>query len=228
VLDDPYHERDGAYLRRAEELARRHGALFLLDEIFTGFRFRSGSAQRHYELRPDLTCLGKALANGWPLAALVGRGDVLPRTIERLQYLATYRGEAHSFAAASEVLRLHLQEDVPARVWAAGDAIREGVDEACRRLGLPARLVGPPYRMYLAFEDGGPEQRMHWRTLLQQELARNGVISHKGYVIPSVSHEGAVVARCVDAFAAALGVVAEARARGTALPFPDVAEERAS
>jgi glutamate-1-semialdehyde 2,1-aminomutase len=228
VLDDPYHERDGPYLHRAQELARRHGALFLLDEIFTGFRFRGGSAQRHYELRPELTCLGKALANGAPLAALVGRGDVLPRTIERLQYLATYRGEAHSFAAANETLRLHLEQDVPARVWAAGDAIREGVDEACRRLGLPAQLNGPPYRMYFVFRDGEPEQRMHWRTLLQQELARHGVVSHKGYVIPSVCHDDAVVVRCVDAFAAALAVVAEARARGSALPFleiPDVPEE---
>jgi len=230
-LDDPYHERDGPYLHRAEELARRHGALFIMDEIFTGFRFRQGSAQRHYGLTPDLTCLGKALANGMPLSALAGRNGVLGRSVERILYLATYRGEAHSFAAALEALRIYREEDVAERLWAAGDSLRSGVEALCRENGLPARLAGPPYRMYFAFGDGSAEERVQWRTLLQQELARHGVISHKGYVIPSVRHDGRAIARCLDAFAAALAAVARARAEGSALPYldiPDVLEELGS
>jgi hypothetical protein len=85
--------------------------------------------------------------------------------------------------------------------------------------------------MYFAFEDGTPEQRGAWRTLLQQELARHGVISHKGYVIPSVCHGGAAAERCVQAYAAAVGTIAEARRLGSAISFldiPDVAEEAGS
>ena len=230
-LDDPFHEKDGPYLRGAEELARRQGAVFILDEIFTGFRFREGSAQRHYGLTPDLTCLGKALANGMPLSALAGRNGVLGRAVDRILYLATYRGEAHSFAAAREALRIYREEDVPARLWAAGESLRAGVEALCRQHGLPARLAGPPYRMYLAFTEGAAEERVHWRTLLQQELARHGVISHKGYVIPSAAHDGRAVSRALDAFAAALCTIARARAEGSALPYldiPDVAEEPGS
>lgn len=226
--EDPYHAQDGPYLRRAEALARQHGALFILDEIFTGFRFRDGSAQRHYGLTPDLTCLGKALANGMPLSALAGRDGVLGRNADRILYLATYRGEAHSFAAAREALRIYRDEDVPGRVWAAGDAIRRRVDALCGEIGVPGRLVGPPYRMYFAFGEGSPEHRVLWRTLLQQELARHGVISHKGYVIPSVRHDEPAISRCAGAFAAALEAIARARAAGSALPYldvPDVAEE---
>jgi glutamate-1-semialdehyde aminotransferase len=230
-VDDPHHEKDGPYLKGAEALARRHGGLFMLDEIFTGFRFRGGSAQRHYGLSPDLTCLGKALANGMPLSALAGRNGVLRAHAGRILYMATYRGEAHSYAAALEALRIYQGEDVTGEVWAAGEAIRRGVDDACRSLGLSARLVGPPYRMYFAFLRASPEQRVLWRTLLQQELAKNGVISHKGYVIPSRRHDGEAVERTVAAFAAALRVIrdaADARAALDLLDIPDVFDEASS
>jgi glutamate-1-semialdehyde aminotransferase len=230
-VDDPHHHKDGPYLKRAEALARAHGALFLLDEIFTGFRFRGGSAQKHYGLSPDLTCLGKALANGMPLSALAGRNGVLRQHVGRILFVATYRGEAHSYAAALEALRIYRDEDVVAEVWAAGEAIRRGVDDACRRLGIRARLVGPPYRMYLAFLEANLEQRLAWRTLLQQELAGNGVISHKGYVIPSRRHGRAAVERSVSAFAAALEVIRsafDAPAALDRLEIPDVLEEGSS
>lgn len=225
---DPGHERDRAYLEGAQALARRYGALFVVDEIFTGFRFRRRFAQTYFGLRPDLTCLGKALANGLALSALVGRGDVLRRCLGRIFYTPSNKGEAYAFAGALAALTVHRDTDVPSEVWAAGEALRAGVDALCAERGLPARLLGPPYRMYMGLFEGDLEHRVHARTLLQQELARHGVISHRGYAIVSRRHDRAAIERCLSAYAAALDAVRSAMPRGGALhrlDIPDVPEE---
>jgi glutamate-1-semialdehyde aminotransferase/predicted aldo/keto reductase-like oxidoreductase len=217
---------DGPFLERAQALARQAGALFILDEIMTGFRFRQGSAQAAFGLVPDLTCLGKALANGMPLSALVGRGDLLRKHIGQIMYAPTMKGEVYSFAAALEALRVYRQEDVPGAVWSVGERIRARVNEICAGLGLDATLVGPPYRMNLLFHalavDG--EADVLCRTLLQQELARHGVLSHRGYVIPSRAHDEAAVDRCVSGFAAALATVHAALASGRWMRHLDIPE----
>jgi glutamate-1-semialdehyde 2,1-aminomutase/spore coat polysaccharide biosynthesis protein SpsF len=225
---DPDHEGNRTYLLGAEALARRYGALFVLDEIFTGFRFRQRFAQTYFGVRPDLTCLGKALANGLALSALVGRGGVLRRCIGRIHYSPSNKGEAYAFAGALAALSVHRGTDVPSEVWAAGNALRTGVHALCAERGLPARLVGAPYRMYMSHFAGSLEQRVHARTILQQELARHGVVSHRGYVIVSRRHDRAAVERCLSAYAAALDAIRDAVEGGGALrmlDIPDVPEE---
>ena len=69
--------RSPASCSRCEELARRHGALFIFDEVVTGFRVALGGAQEHFGVTPDLACFGKAMANGFPFSAVVGRRDVM-------------------------------------------------------------------------------------------------------------------------------------------------------
>ncbi len=220
-LDDPNHERDGPYLRSAAELARRAGALFILDEIMTGFRFRGGSAQAAYGLRPDMTCLGKALANGMPLSALVARGDLLARHSGRIFYAPTMKGEVYSFAAALAALRIYREQDVPTAVWRTGEEIRREVDRRCRDLDLDAALIGAPYRMFLRFGGMAEEADVLARTLLQQELTRHAVISYRGFVILSRAHDGRAVDRCVSAFEAALRRVDEALHRRTVIQVLD-------
>lgn len=222
---------DGPYLAAAEALARKLGAVFILDEIMTGFRFRQGSAQAAFGLAPDLTCLGKAIANGMPLAALVARRGLLGRNIARIVYAPTMKGEVYSLAAAREALRIYREEDVAGDVWRIGERIRQDVNALCRTLDLDATLTGPPYRMNLLFHglpvDG--EDDVRGRTLLQQELARHGVLSHRGYVIPSRSHDDEAIGRCTAAFSTALATVRDAlasRAWTRFLEVPDLGAEQ--
>ena len=63
------------YLSTVQDLARTHGALFILDETVTGFRIAPGGCQQHYQLEPDLSIFGKALGAGLPVAAFVGRSE---------------------------------------------------------------------------------------------------------------------------------------------------------
>lgn len=228
-LTDPGHAKDAGYLRAAETLARQHGALLVFDEIFTGFRFRDRFAQTHFGVRPDLTCLAKALSNGMALSALAGRGGVLRRSAGRIVYAPTNKGEALAFASARAALRIHLEADVPSEVWAAGELLRSGVNALSADRELPCRLSGPPYRMYMQIP-GDVEQRVHARTLLQQELARHGVVSHRGYAILSRRHDGPAIERCLAAYAKAFDAVRDAYDGGALrrLDIPDVWEEAAS
>ncbi|MBM3765238.1 MAG: aminotransferase class III-fold pyridoxal phosphate-dependent enzyme [Acidobacteria bacterium] len=221
---DPQHWKDGPFLERARQLASKHGALLIFDEIMTGFRFRSGSAAAAFGVAPDMTCLGKALANGMPLSAVVSREGLLQKYSNRIYYAATMKGETHAFAAAKAALEVYAAEPVPREVWAIGECIRSGVREACRTLSLHAGLIGPPYRMYLKFFDleAESDEDIVLHTLVQQELARNGVISVKGYVIVSRAHDYQAAERVIAAYTKALGVVARAKASGAAEGFLEI------
>lgn len=221
---DPQHWADGPYLQRARQLADQYGAMLIFDEIMTGFRFRNGSATAAYGVTPDMACLGKALANGMPLSALVSREGLLKHFTSRIVYAATMKGETHSFAAAKAALEIYANEPVPLEVWASGEYIRSGIREACRAHGLNAGLIGPPYRMYFKFFDleAESEHDVLLHTLLQQELARNGLISVKGYVIVSRAHSGPALDRIIEAYTAAIGTVAQAHAAGNAVKFLDI------
>src|SRR6266481_1603435 len=104
------------FLEGLQELIRENGAVFILDEMITGFRWHLGGAQTYYHLRPDLSTFGKAIANGFSVAALVGRRDLmelggLHHDKERVFLLSTTHGaETHGLAAAIETMRVYRSE----------------------------------------------------------------------------------------------------------------------
>ena len=87
-----------------QELRTPHGALLVFDEIITGFRLANGGAQEMFGVVPDLACFGKAIANGMPLSAIVGKREYM-RDLPNIAYGMTFRGETLSLAAARAVLR---------------------------------------------------------------------------------------------------------------------------
>jgi glutamate-1-semialdehyde aminotransferase len=221
-VDDPHHLSDASYLKKAEGLARACGALFILDEIMTGFRFLKGSAQAAYGLTPDLTCLGKAIANGMPLSALTARNGLLRQCIAQIYYAPTMKGDVYSYAAAKEALQIYASEDIATKVWETGDRIRKEVNQLCTERGLNAALIGSPYRMYFHFPGLSGERNVFSRTLLQQELTRNGVISYKGFIILSHAHDETAVDKCVEGFRAALDSVSNAMSTGAFVEYLDI------
>ena len=84
-----------SYLKDLKKLAHEHGALLIFDEIVTGFRWGLGGAQAKYNVTPDLSAFGKAMGNGMPISAVVGRSDVM-RLMEDIFYSGTFGGEALS------------------------------------------------------------------------------------------------------------------------------------
>ena len=221
--DGPVREVDPAFLAAAAAMARREGALVIFDEILTGFRHRRGSVQRATGITADLTCVGKGLSNGLPLAAVVGRRDVFASAIGRIHYEPTFKGETYALAAAREALRIYGEQDVPGQVEAHGRRLRESVDAACHAAGVPARMIGPPYRMMMVFDGVDPRRRLLMRTLLQQELLRRRVLTNQNLFLPSAAHDEEALTLTLRAFQESLRVVAEAAARdrfASALEIP--------
>jgi glutamate-1-semialdehyde aminotransferase/predicted aldo/keto reductase-like oxidoreductase len=209
-LNGPVRDADPSFLRRVAEVTRQEGALLILDEIITGFRYPGGSVQKATGVVPDLTCLGKALSAGMPLSALVGRRHLFHAGAERIYFGPTFKGEVYSFAAAREALALYGEQDVPAHVWGFGERLRRGINERCRAAGVAAAVVGPPFRMVVSFEERDPTRVGLMRTLLQQGLLKAGVLTYRGFMLPSLAHDELALEQTLRAYEFALGLLGRA------------------
>jgi glutamate-1-semialdehyde 2,1-aminomutase len=205
----PIQDADPLFLQEMAALARQEGALVIFDEILTGFRYRGGSVQHATGIVPDLTCLGKALSGGMPLSALIGRREIFNASIGKIFFEPTFKGEAYSFAAAREALSIYQEEDIPARIWGFGNRLREVINQACKKLCIPAEVIGPPFRMLLAFTEVDARRRTLMRTLVQQELLKGGVLTTQNLLLPSAAHDDDALEVTRRAFEHALGVLAE-------------------
>ena len=184
---------DPAFLRRLSAAAREAGALLIYDEIMTGYRYPGGSVQKAFGEQPDLTCLGKALASGMPLAALVGRTRRFHDLVARTHYCPTFKAEVYSLAAAKAAIGIYRREPVAERIAAIGGRMKAEIDRACADAGLDADCRGPAFRFQLTFHDVDPYVRRLKRTLYFQRLLEARVITVTGVMLPSVAHTPAIV-----------------------------------
>jgi glutamate-1-semialdehyde 2,1-aminomutase len=214
-IEGPIPDADPGFLRAVSKQTRRAGALLVFDEIFTGFRYPGGSVQNAVGLRPDLTCLGKALGAGMPLAALIGRRDVFESGMHRIAYDATFKGEPHSFAAALRALSIYDEADIPGRVAAFGRRLIDGIEERIVRHGIPARVVGTPIRLTLSYPDR--RDAVFLRTFVQQQLLLHGVLTFRGVMMPSAAHNDADLAWTLSAYDATFTALRNALQRNAVL-----------
>ena len=205
---------DAEFLREISAATKRAGALFILDEIVTGYRYPGHSVQKAKDVVPDLTCLGKAIASGLPLSAVVGRADVFKSALPRTFFAATFHSEAYSFAAARAAIGVYRSEPVAKHVWDYGEKLRAGVHEECKQLGVEARMWGAPFRMNFRFGEQDPLVLQLRRTLFQQELLKAGITTYNGVMLPCYAHDELALARTLIAFGEALDVVARTAKRG--------------
>ena len=161
IVVEPVVERlpSPAWLAAARSLCDRAGAVLIFDEIKTGFRVATGGYQAVSGVTPDVATFGKALANGFPLAAVVGRADVMEAASDTW-ISSTLAGEAVALAAANAVLDHHEAGDVGGALAERGRALREGVAHAIERSGIVGVTVGGIDPMwFLRWEDRAREQR---------------------------------------------------------------------
>lgn len=202
---------DDSFLSEVRELTHRQGVLLVMDEIVTGFRVRCGGLHEYYGARPDLAAFAKGIANGYPLAALVGRRELM----EQWPAISiTYGAEAVSLAAAEVVLELYRDQDVIGRLWGLGERLRSGVNAAAAAIGVPFRLAGLPVCPVMQFsteaETGDPTRPASTRrdptgyqTELFRGLYRRGIIPFPVMYV-SIAHTEEEIDYGVEAFCGAL------------------------
>jgi glutamate-1-semialdehyde 2,1-aminomutase len=208
-------EPDPDFLRHIAAAARDAGALMIYDEIITGYRYPGGSVQKAIGETPDLTCLGKAVASGMPLAALVGRTRRFHDLIARTRYCPTFKAEVYSLAAAKAAMAIYRTEPVAAHIAAIGAHMKQEIDRVCAASGLAASCRGPAFRFQLTFSDPDSYRRRLKRTLYFQRLLEDGIITVTGVMLPSYAHTRAIADETLAAIRRIIPAIADAERTGT-------------
>ncbi len=204
------------FLERVRALTERFGVVLVFDEIITGFRVALGGAQKHYNVVPDLACVGKAMGNGMPISAVVGRKAIM-RRMEDIFFSGTFGGETLSLAAALATIDALERQDGIARMHALGARLRAALGALLTRHGLSQafKATGPDWWPRLAVM---PDERTPGpvlQSLMQQELAEDGVLIGAGLTLNlCLAHDHpAIEAMTLASFDRAMARCAEALAR---------------
>ena len=214
------------FLERVRELCDGHGTLLIFDENVTGFRYSIRGAQSLFKVRPDFTAVGKGIANGYALAALLGRREYMERGgIEhahpRCFLLSTTNGaERSALAAGVAAIAFSVANQVPDVLAAVGRRLMEGLAESGKRHGVGEYLFLEsdfPSRPFLRSLDHERTPSPEYRTLFLQELLRRRVFMP--WCSPSFRHGESEIDQTMEAFDAACGVYARALERLFAAPF---------
>ncbi len=144
--------RDG-YLQRIRELTAEFGAVFILDEVVTGFRYAPGGAQEYYGVKPDISTFGKALGAGFPIGAVAGRRDILERMRwgdRMVLHYGTFNGHRLTMKVVAANLDLLCAPDAYKKLHAIGEAAIAGLRDVFRRRGIKAIVqgFGPMFQIY--------------------------------------------------------------------------------
>jgi glutamate-1-semialdehyde 2,1-aminomutase len=210
----------GGFLQKVKDLCQEQGALLVFDEMLTGFRWHLGGAQNYHGVTPDLSCFGKALANGFSLAALAGRRDVMElgglfHDRERVFLLSTTHGaETHALAAAIKTIEIYREKRVVEYLWEKGALLAERLNALSDELGLLDHfaVIGRPCNLVYTTrdQDGAPSQA--FRALFLQETIRRGLLMPS--LVLSFSHTDEDIEKTVQGVGEALLVYRRALKEG--------------
>lgn len=134
------------FLQGLKDLCEKYGALLIFDEVITGFRHAIGGYQKVSGVTPDLTTMGKAMANGFPMAAVAGKKEYMERFNTApggdVWFAGTYNGHAVGTAATVATIDIMEQEPVHSYIFELGDRMRQGIQNIHERLGVKAYVAG--------------------------------------------------------------------------------------
>jgi glutamate-1-semialdehyde 2,1-aminomutase len=198
------------FLEGVKELAHAHGALLVFDETITGFRYANGGAQQMFGITPDLATFGKGLANGYPVSAVAGRGDVM-KLMEEIFFSFTFGGETLSLAAALATLTKLKREPVTEHLRLRGEAVMSGVNALVAKHGIAdfLSISGHPSWSLIAIRDAAPYTLWQIKTLYMQEILSRGILSIGSHNM-SFAHTEADVATLLACYDETFGVLADA------------------
>jgi glutamate-1-semialdehyde 2,1-aminomutase len=146
------------FLEGLRRICDREGTLLIFDEVITGFRHHIGGYQAIAGVLPDLTTLGKAIANGFPLAAIAGRRELMERYTTHpagdVHFGGTFNGNSAAVEAALATIEQLEDGQVHEHLFALGERMRDGLREIARRVGVPAVVGGFGSLFVLCFMEG--------------------------------------------------------------------------
>lgn len=189
----PYKAKN--FLHQTQALCKKEGALFILDEMITGFRWALEGAGSYFGVQPDLMTFGKGMSNGFSVAAVTGRREVMEVGAidnignERMFLLSTtHGGEMSGLGAFIETVRIYQEKDVCRHLWDFGAHLKKQMNNLAVELGIQDffEIVGPAVSLNYVTRDPQGDVSLEYRTLFSQEMIRNGVLMP--WIAQSLSH----------------------------------------
>jgi glutamate-1-semialdehyde 2,1-aminomutase len=205
------------FLSTIRRLCDQHGTLFILDEVVTAFRYAREGAHTLFGVKPDLMSIGKGMANGYAVSALVGKREYMERgglrhDRDRCFLLSTTNGaEQSGLAAVIATVAFYRQHDVIGAIAATGRKVLDGLKDAAGRHGIGAHLFPATdfdCRPTLRFQGSDGEVSQGFRTLFIQEMLAGGVFMP--WICPSFRHTAEDLDRTFAAFDGACRTYARA------------------
>jgi glutamate-1-semialdehyde 2,1-aminomutase len=160
-------DRGGArYLEGVRAACTKYGTILVFDEVITGFRLAPGGAQAKFGVTPDLATFAKAIANGFPVAAIAGRGDILDLFAQGVAHGGTFNGQPIAMAATLATLD-ELTPELFATIEQRGHRLMDGIREALEAAGHTVQVTGWGTFFHVAFDLDAPAR--NWRDLTRCE-----------------------------------------------------------
>lgn len=168
------------FLKQVKEIAHKHGALFILDEMRTGFRMSLGGVQEYFNLQADLATYSKAIANGYPISAIVGKRKILAR-LKDTQMAATFFSNSPEIAAAKETISILKTTDSLKLIWELGLFLKAESEKLIQKLNMPAEFLGYPPFPFIRFTITDKELCEKVKLAFFSETTKLGVFLHPNH-----------------------------------------------
>jgi glutamate-1-semialdehyde 2,1-aminomutase len=178
---EPQHD----FLKLVSSLCRKHGSIFILDEMITGFRWHLEGAHTMYGVSPDLVTFGKAMANGFSVAALAGRkelmdlGGIKKIGQERVFLMSSTHGaEMSSLGAFNKVLEIYKNQSVIEYLWSYGKKLKDGMNSISKDLGISDYFTVEGVDCSPIYITLNKDKQASWefRTLFSQEMIKRKIL----------------------------------------------------
>ena len=193
------------YLEGVKELARRHGALLIFDEVSCGWRESLGGMQKYLGVTPDVTVIAKGMSNGYPMGAVVGSREAM-EPAKAMFISSSYWSDNIGPVASLTTIRELKRRDSETHLAEMGQKVARAIDEAVLSAGLSGSCKGFPATPNLVLDLPDEALQGKVQTLFIQEMARRGVHCYMGFG-PTLAHTEEDVRITADAVEASLRVV---------------------
>ena len=205
------------FLHQVQSLCNKNGSLFILDEMITGFRWALEGASFYFGVKPDLMTFGKGMANGFSVAAVTGRREIMevgaidkPGKERTFLLSTTHGGEMCGLGAFIETVKIYQEENVCRKLWDFGDKLKIEINSVAHELGLNDyfQMIGPSICLNYITKNQAGDVSLGLRTLFNQEMIRHGVLMP--WISPSLAHGNVELDQTLVAFRKSLLVYREA------------------
>jgi glutamate-1-semialdehyde 2,1-aminomutase len=167
-----------AYGQKIRKLTDQKGIVLIFDEIITGFRWAIGGAQEKYGVMPDLAAFGKGMANGMPIAALVGKKKFMSLLANSL-VTSTFASEALSIAASIETIKIIEEENIIQRLYQLADKLRAGLKQISQAHSCEIDVLDPTPVVKFEFKIENPDKKKKVQLEFIKACAENGILVRK-------------------------------------------------